>query len=512
MTRLPLLLSACLVLAAPAAAQGTAPETVRAGYNLLHSGDELGALRHFNELLKTRPDDLQYRFGSLMARQRLIADDNSLIPAYEKDVDALIALADARYKRSERDADALRHLASGFMLRAEYRFEYDKGMWGAARDAAKAKGYSDAYVKQHPEHGDAYLVLGLYNYYVGIAPSILKVMRFLLFLPAGNRAEGLKQIERTAAMGDHVAPMAQDILIAIYSDYEGRPEDALRLADRLLQRFPDNDDFAMTAAGVYAGPALEDHGRAADVYASIVHRHQGDTTLHGSATRYRAQFALANQRVEQARLEEAIGLITPIVDASVTKPDWVAPLALLRRANYRALLNDAGAGDDTRRVQAEFKNTGWAKSAAGLQKWIEGGRASGEHAEYAALLPASRLAAERKWAEARKAYEAYLAKQPDSTWAQYRLAQAIFMSEPPEQTLPRFTALAANKRNPPAVRGFSLLHIARIHDLAGRRDEALKIYKQVADDYEDEEPGDRARIGLLTPYRKPAAAGGISGN
>ena len=32
--------------------------------------------------------------------------------------------------------------------------------------------------------------LGLYNYYVDIAPTFLKVLRVLLFLPAGNRAEG----------------------------------------------------------------------------------------------------------------------------------------------------------------------------------------------------------------------------------------------------------------------------------------------------------------------------------
>ena len=279
-----------LVLAALATRAATqAPQDpVRAGYQLLHAGDKAAARRHFEDLLKQRPDDLAYRLGSLVARRGQIENDENLIPAYERDLDELLRLAETRYGRSEQDSDALRYLASGYMLRAAYRFEHDKGMWGAARDAAKAKGYSDSYVQRHPDHGDAYLTLGLYNYFVDIAPAFVRVMRFLLFLPAGNRLEGLKQIERAAAEGDLVAPLAQQNLLLIYSLFEGRADEAVALAARLQQRFPENDEFAMAAADVYAGPALEDHDRAANVYAAITRRRQNDTSLEGSAARYRA--------------------------------------------------------------------------------------------------------------------------------------------------------------------------------------------------------------------------------
>ena len=60
------------------------------------------------------------------------------------------------------------------MVRAAYRFNHDKGMWGAARDGAKSKRYADAYVKRHPGHADAYFTLGTYNYYVELAPSFIK--------------------------------------------------------------------------------------------------------------------------------------------------------------------------------------------------------------------------------------------------------------------------------------------------------------------------------------------------
>ena len=109
---------------------------------------------------------------------------------FERQIDAFIADAASRYDRSATDDEALFYLANAHFLRASCRFDHDKGMWGAARDGARSKRLSDAYVKRHPEHGDAYFMLGAYNYYVEIAPAFVKLIRPLLFLPAGNRVEG----------------------------------------------------------------------------------------------------------------------------------------------------------------------------------------------------------------------------------------------------------------------------------------------------------------------------------
>jgi hypothetical protein len=493
---------AVLAVAGPVGAQES-PDAIRSGYRLLHAGDKAAARRHFDDLLKQKPHDLASRLGSLIARRGQLEDDESLIPGYESDLDELLQLAEARYGRSDHDSDALRYLASGYMLRAAYRFEHDKGMWGAARDAARAKNYSDGYVRRHPDHEDAYLTLGLYNYFVDIAPAFVKVLRFLFFLPAGDRVEGLKQIERAAAEGDLVAPLAQQNLLLIYSWFEGRAEQAVALAERLQQQFPENDDFAMTIADVYAGPALEDHDRAANVYAAIAKRRENDSTLDGSGARYRAILGLAIERFEQWRAQESIDVLTPVIDRRVMKPEWATPMFLLRRGNLRALLNDPGAASDLKRVQSEFKKKEWRKNAIELERWAHDRRASGEATDFAALIPANRLAAEQKWTEARKVYEAVLATQPTSPWAQYRLAYSIFMTESPDRSLARFSSLAANRRAWPSVRGMALLHVARIHDLAGRRDEALKTYRAVANDFDQERAGRLARVGLVTPYKRP---------
>src|SRR5262245_33871698 len=190
-----------LAIGVPAGAQALTPETIQSGYRLFYQGDTAAAIKHFQGLLTSTPNDLPARFGLLFAQEESLNTHPETVASFEKSLDALINLADVRYGRNKQDDEALFYLAQAYFLRAEYRFDHDKGMLGAARDGAHAKNLIETYVKRHPDHGDAYFVLGLYDYYVELVPSFVKMFRFLLFLPAGNRVDGLKQIERAAAQG-----------------------------------------------------------------------------------------------------------------------------------------------------------------------------------------------------------------------------------------------------------------------------------------------------------------------
>jgi tetratricopeptide (TPR) repeat protein len=85
----------------------------------------------------------------------------------------------------------------------------------------------------------------------------------------------------------------------------------------------------------------------------------------------------------------------------------------------------------------------------------------------------------------------------------YRLAYLDFARGDAERALPAMTALAVNPKNPEGLRANAWLYIGRAHDLAGRREEARKAYQKVVDDFEKQRAADAARIGLLTPYRRP---------
>src|SRR5262249_30127724 len=155
----------------------------------------------------------------------------------------------------------------------------------------------------HPDHGDAYFVLGLYDYYVELVPSFVKMFRFLLFLPAGNRVDGLKQIERAAAHGTLFGPRAEMALVEIYSTLEGRVAEAVTTGEKLRRRYPDNDAIDFEMAELYSSESVEDYGQAAAAYQEVIDRRRVDSSLEGSTSRYRGLSGLSNARQSQWRFD-----------------------------------------------------------------------------------------------------------------------------------------------------------------------------------------------------------------
>jgi len=67
-------------------------------------------------------------------------------------------------------------------------------------------------IRQHPNTEDAYLVLGLYEFYTGDLPTGLKGLSYLLDL-SGDRKRGLRWLERAAQLAPTAAPEAARVLI-----------------------------------------------------------------------------------------------------------------------------------------------------------------------------------------------------------------------------------------------------------------------------------------------------------
>jgi hypothetical protein len=476
-------------------------DPIYTAYMRVYAGDPDDAFRQFDALHQRDAQSLPAWFGRLFAHHSRIEVDDSLAPAFETDIAAFLNASEQRHARNRNDAAALFYLAQGYLLRGIYRFEFDKGVWGAARDAAKAKGYADQYIKLYPGHGDAYLALGLYNYFVDIAPNFVKVFRALLFLPSGNRAEGLKQIERAAREGSLLAPLADTALVEIYGSLEGRLADAIPIAERYIQRFPGSANGRMDLAQIYAHPNVEAYDRAAEQYTAVIAAASGSSLRHLSE-RHRAIQGLAALRRAQWRLEDAIALLTPIIEHPVEKPAWVLPNFLLQRGNYRLLLNDPRAGDDAKRVLGDARMARWHKPAQQQLSVIEAWRRTDEGAVYTALIPGNRLVVEDRWDEASSLYQQVAASRPGNWQVRYRLAYLEFARGNYAASAQGMEALVAPSARIPAwLKAAALLNLANSYDILGRRPEALRLYKRIVDDFENESPVGAARIGLITPYR-----------
>jgi tetratricopeptide (TPR) repeat protein len=500
---LPLHVVLLVLGAAGAAAASPADDAaVLAGYRRLYAGDPDGARREFERLLAARPGDLPPRFGILTALERRTRENRTEAPAFERLLDGFVVDAEARYDRSESDTEALFYLANAHMLRAQYRYNNDKGIWGAARDGARAKKLAEAYVRRHPEHGDIYFALGLYNYYVELAPAFARVLRFLMFLPSGDRVEGLKQIERAFTTGSLFAPQAGLLLIEIYGTYETRPADGVRVGERLAADYPDNPLYQFTLAELYGSPAVEDPVRAGERYQAVMAREEkrpGDPR----PARYQARLGVAGALVEQWRLPEAVALLSATIDAAPRQPAWAMPTFMLRRANYRALLGDTrGAREDIARIVSNPLWKGRHKGAQEMGAWIDRLVKTGEGEVYAALVAPNRLAFDQRWSDADKAYAAVRARYPGDPQVRYRIGQMRFRKGETDGLLTEFSAVADSKGSPDWLRAAALLNVGRIQDISGQRTEAMKTYERVVDDYERESAAWPARVGLVNAYRR----------
>src|SRR4051812_27764798 len=107
---------------------------VLAGYQRFYRGEKESATTDFERMVAANPGRLAARFGLLSAPENRSRGNHALELEFERQMDPFIADAEARYSRSATDDEALFYLGNAYLLRASYRFDHNKGVWGAARD------------------------------------------------------------------------------------------------------------------------------------------------------------------------------------------------------------------------------------------------------------------------------------------------------------------------------------------------------------------------------------------
>ncbi|HUE86794.1 MAG TPA: hypothetical protein VMO26_12030 [Vicinamibacterales bacterium] len=152
------------------------------------------------------------------------------------------------WTRTERvRAEAWFALGSAYGARAQWRVERKQRL-AAARDGKRIKSSLERALTLDPLLHDAKFGIGLYRYYAAVAPAALRILRWLLLLPGGDRKAGLQQMTDAYEHSDVVRGEAAYQLHLIYLWYENRPADALTLIRELQQRHPRNPLFVLIEA------------------------------------------------------------------------------------------------------------------------------------------------------------------------------------------------------------------------------------------------------------------------
>jgi Arc/MetJ-type ribon-helix-helix transcriptional regulator len=494
--------SASLLAAGLALAMAPPPATpdhdYRRALDLLYDGASDAARERLAALTRDSGDDpLGAALEALAVCWTLEqkSDSTSLDKDLERRVARAVALANVRLARDPADARA--RLARGAAHGVSSRYHlFRLHERDASRAAVRMREDLLAVQKQDPASRDARFGLGLYDYYVDVLPRMVKVLRFFLGMPGGNRARGLREIEdgQQSFLYD-VEAQAQ--LYEIHAFYEHHPDRALGHIQGLHRRYPGWPLWGLKLAehqrdrlGLYGASAAvarglleaeEKHGRGEGIAAALARLSLGESLLLDGRTAEARQALLPLRQGPSAHAGQAAGAALLLGRSLELEGDREGAVA-----HYRAAADgpDRGAREAARRALRQ--PLGAAEIKGGL------------------LVAQARRARESgQFAESSHLFRAALAAWPASREAALRVAQDDLEHGRIDQAAAAADRLRdAKDVQPPWVAAAARLLQARLLDLAGRREEARAQYRLVeAEPIGQEELQRQAAEGLRRPYR-----------
>lgn len=182
-------------------------------------------------------------------RIQLDPDNRSLDAAFLSAANTAIADADRFAAAEPARAEAWFYVGAAYGVRAQFRV-YRVERLAAARDGKRIKEALEKALALDPSMHDAEFGIGMYRYYAGVAPAVLRFLRFLFLLPGGDREAGLAQLERASQLGLLVRGEAQFQIHVLYLWYEHKSKEALAIIRALQQRYPHNPLFHQIEAEI----------------------------------------------------------------------------------------------------------------------------------------------------------------------------------------------------------------------------------------------------------------------
>jgi tetratricopeptide (TPR) repeat protein len=191
------------------------------------------------------------------------------------------------------------YLYEGFAyaLRARLEGLHDRDL-PTARAGKKMRSHLLRALELDPTLSDAYLGVGIYNYFVDTLSSIVKILSIFIGLPGGSRTEGLHQLQFCAEKGELARAEAKFYLAKDYSRAnEKQFEKSLRLFEELQEEFPHNPLWPMLIGSLNYRLGRPEKGE--EIYRQVYQRTAGKDSEVEKAVHRAAGQALEKQHPEQ---------------------------------------------------------------------------------------------------------------------------------------------------------------------------------------------------------------------
>ena len=320
-----------ILLAAPAAGAGlTAPDALIRSYDLILRARFEEADRQLKSACPPAPLPACDVIGAVSDYWRLLQnpDDTSRDNALLQRINIAIASTEAWVAREPKHAEAWFYLGGAYGTRVLLRGHRGQYLT-AARDGKRIHDALQLAISLDPSLDDAYFGLGLYHYYAAIAPRAARILSRLMFLPGGDRAGGLKEMEQTRTKGMLLRGEADYQLHLIYLWYERQYETALRLIQDLLGRYPTNPVFYVRL-GEVQGNYMRDHQAALRTYRSLLDAARAGRLSLPAISEVEARLGMAREMDALCESADAVEQLNAVI---AMKP--AAPYGSLTRAWYQ---------------------------------------------------------------------------------------------------------------------------------------------------------------------------------
>jgi hypothetical protein len=242
------------------------PKEARDGLGTLYRGDPDAAITVFRRMETAQPDSpLGYLLEAEARWWKIYCTSLDLkwnlmdawLPQpgpddaeYMRIADKAISLAEAQLQQNE-TAEMHLYAGIGYALRVRL-FGLRKENRAAAHAGVAARQQLLRATEMDLDLADADTGIGLYNYYVDTLSGIARILRVFMGLPAGNKDEGIRQLERAMERGELTGVDARFYLSKNLRTYDQKYQRALEVLEPLTTQYPHNPVFALMLGNLYA--------------------------------------------------------------------------------------------------------------------------------------------------------------------------------------------------------------------------------------------------------------------
>jgi len=391
-----------------------------------------------------------------------------------------VAASDKWTGREPNRGEAWFYLAGSYAPLVQWRLLRGERL-AAARDAKKIKDALERALQLDPSLDDAYFGIGLYHYYADVAPTTAKILRWLLFLPGGDRVKGLNEMLQARQRGVLLRGEADYQLHLIYLWYEQQPTRALELLHDLDARYPTNPIF-IQRIGEVEDDYRHDHPASALAWQTLLERALAGRVPDAARRVIRARLALAPQLDAIYETDRAIEQLRAVLGTDpplVSRADLARAQAQIGAAYdrlgqreaavkaYAAAMNQASEIPATERgrIREALRRAPDPKAREAYRLSLDGWRAF----ERGALVPAA------------TALQRSVELDPLDLVARYRLARVLDARGERIRAKEQLENLIRARAAPAFVLASADVAYAQLLERDGDRARAIEHYRAAAD-------------------------------